>query len=180
MPQLSLAGLLIQQTQAAIYNAALSIATTIGLPVSSWQPGDPTRSLFYLESEILESLDTRKMQQGIPGCQPPLALPVLQNRLVCGPSEILQSCRIAGPDRDEAAIPELVKHQTRRFIPDCHQRTPELAHGRVCFPKRGLQNVYNAERIDSVTRGVRSKASRSDPGQTVIHSSPEIAVVVLR
>ena len=57
MPQLSLASLLLQQTKAAIYAKALSIATTIGLPVTSWLPGDPTRSLFYLESEILESLE---------------------------------------------------------------------------------------------------------------------------
>lgn len=57
MPQLSLAGLLLQQTKATIYAAALSVATKIGLPVTSWSPGDPTRSLFYLESEILETLE---------------------------------------------------------------------------------------------------------------------------
>jgi uncharacterized phage protein gp47/JayE len=53
----SLASLLLQQTQAAIYSAALSIATTLGLPVSSWLPGDPTRSLLYVESTFLEQLE---------------------------------------------------------------------------------------------------------------------------
>jgi phage-related baseplate assembly protein len=53
----SLASLLVQQTQAAIYAAALSIATTLGLPVTSWQPGDPTRSLFFIESTFLQTLE---------------------------------------------------------------------------------------------------------------------------
>lgn len=54
----SLASLLLQQTQAVIYNGILSIATTLGLPTTSWQPGDPTRSLFFAESSLLEQLET--------------------------------------------------------------------------------------------------------------------------
>ncbi len=54
---LSLAALLVQETKEAIYAKGLAIATAIGLPVSSWQPGDPTRSLYYVESEILEALE---------------------------------------------------------------------------------------------------------------------------
>jgi len=53
----SLESLLIQQTQPQIYAAALQIAQTLGLPVSSWQAGDPTRSLYYLESQILAALE---------------------------------------------------------------------------------------------------------------------------
>lgn len=53
----SLLSLLIQETQAQIYAAALSIAQQIGLPVTSWQPGDPTRSIYQLESQIIESLE---------------------------------------------------------------------------------------------------------------------------
>lgn len=54
---LSLASLLVQETKAAIYAKALAIATAIGLPVTSWQAGDPTRSLFHLESETLATLE---------------------------------------------------------------------------------------------------------------------------
>lgn len=54
---LSLASLLIQETKAKIYETAINVANAIGLPVSSWQPGDPTRSLFHLESEILAALE---------------------------------------------------------------------------------------------------------------------------
>lgn len=57
MPAPSLASLLVQQTKATIYAAGLALATTLGLPVTSWQPGDPTRSLYYLEAEILELLE---------------------------------------------------------------------------------------------------------------------------
>ncbi len=54
---ISLASLLIQETKAAIYTTALQVATAIGLPVSSWQAGDPTRSLYHVEAELLESLE---------------------------------------------------------------------------------------------------------------------------
>ncbi len=57
MTQPTLASLLIQQTKAAIYEAALAIAVGVGLPVSSWQAGDPTRSLYYVEAEMLEALE---------------------------------------------------------------------------------------------------------------------------
>ncbi len=53
----SLATLLIQQTKDAIYTRALAIANAIGLPVSSWQAGDPTRSLYWIEAELLSSLE---------------------------------------------------------------------------------------------------------------------------
>lgn len=53
----TLAGLLIEETQAEILAAELQIATAIGLPVTSWQPGDPTRSLFMAESVKLGVLE---------------------------------------------------------------------------------------------------------------------------
>ncbi len=51
----SLASLLVQQTKEQIYNFALGIATALGLPVTTWQAGDPTRSLYHVESEALET-----------------------------------------------------------------------------------------------------------------------------
>lgn len=53
----SLATLILQETKANIYAAALSVAVAIGLPVSTWQPGDPTRSLYFIESEKLSTLE---------------------------------------------------------------------------------------------------------------------------
>jgi uncharacterized phage protein gp47/JayE len=53
----SLSSLLIQETQAQIYAAALQIAQTLGLVTTAWDPGDPTRSLFYLESNVLAALE---------------------------------------------------------------------------------------------------------------------------
>lgn len=53
----SLASLLVQETKAAIYQKGLDIAESIGLPVTSWRAGDPTRALFHLESEILATLE---------------------------------------------------------------------------------------------------------------------------
>lgn len=53
----SLASLLVQNTKAYIYDYALAIAETVGLPVTTWQPGDPTRSLYHVESELLATLE---------------------------------------------------------------------------------------------------------------------------
>lgn len=49
--------LLFEETKEELYARALTLATGLGLPVTSWQPGDPTRSLYHLEAEILEILE---------------------------------------------------------------------------------------------------------------------------
>ena len=49
---LPLATQLIQQTKAQIYAFALSVAEAVGVPVTSWATGDPTRSLYHLLSEV--------------------------------------------------------------------------------------------------------------------------------
>lgn len=54
---ISLASLILEETRAAIYNYALGIAKSIGLPVTSWQVGDPTRSLYHVLSAKLEALE---------------------------------------------------------------------------------------------------------------------------
>lgn len=53
----SLESLLIQEDKATIYAGFLQIAQTLGLPVTAWQAGDPTRSLGYLEATLLETLE---------------------------------------------------------------------------------------------------------------------------
>lgn len=53
----TLAGLLVQDDKATILAAFLQICQDIGLPVTAWQPGDPTRSLGMLEAEYLEILE---------------------------------------------------------------------------------------------------------------------------
>lgn len=53
----SLATLLVSTAKATVYNTGLAIASTIGVPVSSWQAGDPMRALFHLESEFLTTLE---------------------------------------------------------------------------------------------------------------------------
>ncbi len=55
---ISLADLIVRQTKAAIYATALSVAETLGLPVSSWQPGDPTRSVYHVVAEVLSTLES--------------------------------------------------------------------------------------------------------------------------
>ena len=54
---LDIATLLVQETKASIYSTALGVATTLGLPVTSWQPGDPTRSLYHVLATKLAALD---------------------------------------------------------------------------------------------------------------------------
>jgi hypothetical protein len=58
MPTPSLATLIIEETKEALYNTALAVANTIGVNTTSWQAGDPTRSLYHYESEVLSSLES--------------------------------------------------------------------------------------------------------------------------
>lgn len=53
----SLAALLVRNTKAQLYAKALEVATAVGLPVTSWAAGDPTRSDYHYLSEILEVLE---------------------------------------------------------------------------------------------------------------------------
>lgn len=50
---LTLATLVVKEGVEGVLRTGLSIARAIGLPVSSWQPGDPSRALFKLEAEKL-------------------------------------------------------------------------------------------------------------------------------
>lgn len=52
-----LINLLVQETKETIYEYAIGVAQSLGLPVTSWQPGDPTRSLFHVEAELLATLE---------------------------------------------------------------------------------------------------------------------------
>lgn len=53
----TLATLLVKHTKPEIYSFALGIANAVGLPVSSWQAGDPTRSALLVEAEFLSGLE---------------------------------------------------------------------------------------------------------------------------
>lgn len=57
MAILSLTSLLVKETKTAIYEKAIALATTLGVPTTAWEPGDPTRSLYHLASEILSTLE---------------------------------------------------------------------------------------------------------------------------
>ena len=53
----SLLTLITQETKEVIYDFAIGVAETLGLPVDSWQAGDPTRSLYHVLAEKLEALE---------------------------------------------------------------------------------------------------------------------------
>ncbi len=59
MSLIALASLLIQETKTQIYTRGLAIATALGLRVTSWSPGDPTRSLYHFVSEVLSILEVQ-------------------------------------------------------------------------------------------------------------------------
>jgi hypothetical protein len=54
---MDLASLLIKQTKEEIFAYAIGIAQSLGLPVTSWRPGDPTLSLLQTESVLLSTLE---------------------------------------------------------------------------------------------------------------------------
>jgi hypothetical protein len=53
----NLQDLLIQEDAASIYAAFLELCTTLNLPVTSWQAGDPTRALGQLDATLLERME---------------------------------------------------------------------------------------------------------------------------
>lgn len=55
MPRL--ASLLVTETKAQIYERGLALAQSLGLRVTSWAPGDPTRSLYHFAAQILSTLE---------------------------------------------------------------------------------------------------------------------------
>lgn len=57
MPVPSLLTLIVQETRDAILSAGLSVAQSLGLPVTSWRAGDPARALFHYEAFVLEKLE---------------------------------------------------------------------------------------------------------------------------
>lgn len=53
----AIAALVAKQTAAEILAVGLEVATAIGLPVTTWRTGDPTRSLYKYLARVLESLE---------------------------------------------------------------------------------------------------------------------------
>lgn len=57
MVDVSVFSLLVRQTAASFYNAALELAAVVGLPVTTWRTGDPTRTMLRADADAFESLD---------------------------------------------------------------------------------------------------------------------------
>lgn len=53
----TLAELITVNTAETIYDASIILADTLGLPTTSWQPGDPTRSMYWSVAEELARLE---------------------------------------------------------------------------------------------------------------------------
>lgn len=52
-----LATLVVQRGKEALYQIGIGVAETLNLPVTSWSPGDPTRSLYHYLAEVLDVLE---------------------------------------------------------------------------------------------------------------------------
>lgn len=57
----SLESLLVLESKESIYEGMLDVARALGLPVSSWQAGDPTRSQLLAEAEALAARDANEV-----------------------------------------------------------------------------------------------------------------------
>jgi uncharacterized phage protein gp47/JayE len=49
----------VQDTAATIYTRGLAVATSLGLPVTTWHAGDPTRSYYYFLAETLALVEVK-------------------------------------------------------------------------------------------------------------------------
>jgi phage-related baseplate assembly protein len=57
MVDLSVFSLLVRQTAASFYTSALELAEVVGLPVTTWRTGDPTRTMLRADADAFETLD---------------------------------------------------------------------------------------------------------------------------
>ncbi|HEY3499761.1 MAG TPA: baseplate J/gp47 family protein [Polyangiaceae bacterium] len=57
MADISVFSLIVRQTAADFYAAALELAELVGLPVSTWRTGDPTRTMLRADADAFETLD---------------------------------------------------------------------------------------------------------------------------
>lgn len=58
MSLLSASAMFAAETAATLFEYGLSLARIAGLPVSTWQPGDPTRTIYMYLAETLAALET--------------------------------------------------------------------------------------------------------------------------
>ena len=59
---LSVFALIARQTAAEFYTAALELAEAVGLPVSTWRTGDPTRTMLRADADAFETLDAAQAE----------------------------------------------------------------------------------------------------------------------
>jgi hypothetical protein len=59
---ISITTLFTAETAAAILKAGLEIAQVLGLPVSSWRSGDPTKTLFHYQAEMQAAREEKSTQ----------------------------------------------------------------------------------------------------------------------
>lgn len=57
MADISVFSLIIRQTASEFYAAALELAELVGLPVTTWRTGDPTRTMLRADADAFETLD---------------------------------------------------------------------------------------------------------------------------
>jgi phage-related baseplate assembly protein len=57
MADISVWSLIIRQTAAEFYAAALELGELVGLPVTTWRTGDPTRTMLRADADAFETLD---------------------------------------------------------------------------------------------------------------------------
>jgi phage-related baseplate assembly protein len=57
MTTISVFSLIVRQTAAEFYSAALELAEIVGLPVTTWRTGDPTRTMLRADADAFETLD---------------------------------------------------------------------------------------------------------------------------
>jgi hypothetical protein len=57
MTVISVFSLIVRQTAAEFYAAALELAEVVGLPVTTWRTGDPTRTMLRADADAFETLD---------------------------------------------------------------------------------------------------------------------------
>lgn len=59
---LSVFSLIVRQTAAEFYTAALELAEAVGLPVTTWRTGDPTRTMLRADANAFETLDAAQAE----------------------------------------------------------------------------------------------------------------------
>ena len=153
MTTTALSTLIVSQSKTAIYEKALRLAVSVGLPVSTWHPGDPTRSQYLLESEVLSILE-----------------PIVANYIKAGFIEIIAEAAAAGDAEANTWLKIRAQQDFNVTVPEATYATTDVVmtnSGGGRYPIEPGDLTFKSSTTDKTYRNTTGGLIASGAGSTL-------------